>query len=433
MASTNSQNNAERTSRRDFLAAASATAALATLPGLAPAVHAGGSDALRVGLIGCGGRGTGAAREALQADPKVKLVAMCDVFMDRLEGSLANLKRIKTIADKLDVTPDRCFDGFDGYQKLLNSGVDVVLLCTPPGFRPQHLRAAIEAGKHVFCEKPVAVDAPGVRSVIETAKLARSKGLSLCSGFCYRYDYAKRETVKRIHYGMIGDVTAMHVTFLTGPLWFRKDRDQCDSDMEYQMRNWYYYTWLSGDFIVEQHCHNMDKAAWVFNGEFPVSATGVGGRTQRADPKFGHIYDHFGITFEYKNGAKLFSFCRQMAQCAGDVNDHVIGTKGQAHLMKHTIFAPGTEWAYEGKPKSMYEVEHDELFAGLRAGKPINDGEAAAQSTLMAILAREAAYTGKKITWQQMLDSKRDLAPRQYAWGPNPVMAVPVPGVYQFS
>jgi predicted dehydrogenase len=424
--------NHEPASRRTFLKSAAATAAASAV--LAPAAFAAGNDVLRVGLVGCGGRGSGAAREALQADPKVKLVAMCDVFMDRLQDSLTNLKRIKSIADKLDVTPDRCFDGFDGYQKLLNSGVDVVLLCTPPGFRPMHLRAAIDAGKHVFCEKPVAVDAPGVRSVIETAKLAREKGLSLCSGFCYRYDQAKRETVKRIHGGMIGDVSAMHVTFLTGPLWFRKERDKCDSEMEYQMRNWYYYTWLSGDFIVEQHCHNMDKAAWVFNGEMPVACTGVGGRTQRTDPKYGQIYDHFGVTFEYKSGAKLFSFCRQMAQASSDVNDHVIGTKGSAQLMKHTIApAGGTVWTYDGDAKSMYQVEHDELFAGIRAGKVINDGEAAASSTLMAIMAREAAYCGKKLTWQQMLASKNDLSPKQYAWGPNAVMAVPVPGTYQFS
>ena len=428
--------NHDPASRRTFLKTTAATAAATTL--LAPGAFAAGNDVLRVGLVGCGGRGSGAVRDALQADTKVKLVAMCDVFMDRLQDSLKNFKSLvkkgDLAAEKLDVAPERCFDGFDGYQKLLSSGVDVVLLCTPPGFRPQHLRAAIDAGKHVFCEKPVAVDATGVRSVIETAKLAKEKGLSLCSGFCYRYDYAKRETVKRIHGGVIGDVSAMHITFLTSPLWFRKDRDKCNSDMEYQMRNWYYYTWLSGDFIVEQHCHNMDKAAWVFNGEFPVSATGVGGRTQRADPKYGHIYDHFGITFEYKSGAKVFSFCRQMGQCDGDVNDHIMGTKGQAQLMKHTVTpAGGAAWQFDGDVKSMYQVEHDELFAGIRAGRPINDGEAAARSTLMAILGREAAYTGKRITWKQMMESKQDLAPKEFAWAAAPPAVVPVPGSYKFA
>ena len=328
--------------RRTFL---KSSAALAAAPLLAPGAYAAAGGTLRVGLVGCGGRGTGAASEALQADPNVKLVAMCDVFMDRLHESLGNLKSKKVLGGKIDVPAERCFDGFDGYKKLLEC-VDVVLLCTPPGFRPMQLRAAIEAGKHVFCEKPVAVDAPGVRSVIETAKLAKEKNLSLCSGFCYRYEQGKRETVKRIHDGMIGDVSAMHITYLTSPLWFRKERDKCNSDMEYQMRNWYYYTWLSGDFIVEQHCHNMDKAAWVFKGDMPTSCTGVGGRQVRTDPKYGNIYDHFAVTFEYKSGARLFSACRQMGQCHGDVNDYVIGTTGTAQLMRHTVTVE-----IEGEPK----------------------------------------------------------------------------------
>jgi len=419
-------------SRRTFLKTSAATVAASAV--LLPGAHAAGNDTLRVGLVGCGGRGTGAAKNALLADPKVKLVAMCDAFMDRLQGSLADLKKIKAVADKIDVAPDHCFDGFDGYQKLLNSGVDVVLLCTPPGFRPQHLRAAVEAGKHVFCEKPVAVDATGVRSVIETARLAKEKNVSLCSGFCYRYDHGKRETVKRIHDGMIGDVAAMHITYLTSPLWHR-GADAKWSEMEYQMRNWYYYTWLSGDFIVEQHCHNFDKAAWVFKGEMPVACTGVGGRQVRTDPKYGHIYDHFSVAFEYKSGAKLFSTCRQMAGCTGDVNDHVMGTKGSAQLMRHAITVPGAGgWELnEAGYKDMYQVEHDELFAGIRAGKFINDGESAAYSTLMAILAREAAYTGKRITWKDMAASKQDLSPKAYAWGPNPVGGVPMPGVYQIG
>ena len=424
----------EPTSRRTFLKASAATAATATI--FSGAYAAAGNETLRVGLVGCGGRGTGAAKQALRADPKTKLVAMCDAFMDRLTDSLTGLKSSKEtrdIAPQIEVTPDRCFDGFDGYKKLLDCGVDVVLLCTPPGFRPLHLRAAIESGKHVFCEKPVAVDAVGVRSVIESARLAKEKGVSLCSGFCYRYDQAKRETIKRIHSGMIGDVLAMQITYLTSPLWWR-GHDPKWSEMEYQMRNWYYYSWLSGDFLVEQHCHNFDKASWVFKGESPIAATGVGGRQVRTDPKFGNIYDHFAVTLEFPNGVKLFSSCRQMAGCSGDINDHVIGTKGSAQLMKHTVAERGGKtWEFEGEAKDMYQVEHDELFAGIRSGKLINDGESAAHSTLMALMAREAAYSGKRITWKQILASQQNLAPKEYAWGPNPALAVPMPGTYQFA
>jgi predicted dehydrogenase len=419
------------TNRRVFLqASAAAAASVALLPG----AMAAGTDTIRVGLVGCGGRGSGAAKEALRADPNVKLVAMCDAFMDRLEGSLGELKKIRDIADRIDLA-DRKFDGFDGYKKLLDCGVDVVLLCTPPGFRPLHLKAAIDAGKHVFCEKPVAVDVAGAKSVIETARLARERNLSLCSGFCYRYDLAKRETVKRIHDGAIGDVAAMHITYLTGPIWHRGS-DPKWTPMEYQMRNWYYYTWLSGDFIVEQHCHNFDKASWVFGGKMPIAATGVGGRQQRRDPKYGHIYDHFAVTLEYASGAKLFSFCRQMDRCDGNINDHVIGTKGSAQLMAHTVSPTGgREWEFgsETKVKDMYQVEHDELFAGIRSGKFINDGESAAHSTLMALLAREAAYTGKRLTWEALLKSNQNLAPKKYEWGPIETPPVPTPGIYKLA
>lgn len=420
------------TTRRTFLQTTAATAAAYTL---AAGAHAAGDNTLRVGLVGCGGRGTGAAKQALRADPKVKLVAMCDAFMDRLDASLNELNNIRDIADKIAVTPSTKFDGFDGYKKLLEQ-VDVVLLCTPPGFRPLHLRAAIEAGKHVFCEKPVAVDVAGAKSVMETARLAKQKNVSLCSGYCYRYDLAKRETVKRIHDGMIGDVSAMHITYLTGPIWHRGN-DPKWTPMEYQMRNWYYYTWLSGDFIVEQHCHNFDKANWVFGGKMPIAATGVGGRQQRRDPKYGHIYDHFAVTLEYANGAKLFSFCRQMEKCDGNVNDHVIGTRGSAQLMAHSITATGgKEWEFgsEMKVKDMYQVEHDELFAGIRSGKLINDGENAAHSTLMALLAREAAYTGKRLTWKQLMASNQNLAPKEYSWDARiETPPVPTPGIYQFA
>jgi myo-inositol 2-dehydrogenase / D-chiro-inositol 1-dehydrogenase len=199
------------------------------------------------------------------------------------------------------------------------------------------------------------------------------------------------------------------------------------------MRNWYYFTWLSGDFLVEQHCHNFDKANWVLKGLAPIAATGVGGRQVRTDPKYGNIYDHFSVALEFPGGVKLFSTCRQMGGCIGDTNDHVIGTRGQAQLMKHTVTPTGgAAWEFEGESKDMYQVEHDELFAGIRSGKFINDGESAAHSTLMALLAREAAYSGQRITWKQMLASKQNLAPKEYAWGQNPVPGVPMPGSYKF-
>ena len=420
------------TNRRDFLQASAAVAATVTT--LLPGAHAAGNDTLRVGLVGCGGRGTGAAKQALRADKNVKLVAMCDAFMDRLDDSLKQLKSIGDIAAKIDVPPERKFDGFDGYKKLLDC-VDVVLLCTPPGFRPIHLDAAIKSRKHVFCEKPVAVDVAGAKSVIESAKLAKKNNVSLCSGFCYRYDLAKRATVKRIHDGAIGDISAMHITYLTGPLWYR-GHDPKWTPMEVQMRNWYYYTWLSGDFIVEQHCHNFDKAHWVLGDKMPVAATGVGGRQVRREAKYGNIYDHFAATLEYADGTKLFSFCRQMAGCDGDVNDHVIGTKGSAQLMRHSITpTEGKAWAFgsETNVKDMYQVEHDELFAGIRSGKYINDGESAAYSTLMALLAREATYTGKRLTWKKLLASNLNLAPKEYAWGPIATPPVPTPGIYKLA
>jgi len=415
-------------SRRAFLKTTAATAAAGLA---APAVHAGGSDVLKIGLIGCGGRGKGAAGDALKADKNVKVTALCDIFPDFLANAYADLK--KAYGDRIDVPEDRRYSGFDGYKQLIDTaGVDVVFLCTPPGFRPQHLKYAVAAGKHVFAEKPMAVDAPGVRSVLESAELAKQKNLLCASGFCYRYEPAKRETVARIHNGQIGDVVAVHVSYNTGELWHRGRKPEW-SEMEYQVRNWYYYTWLSGDHIVEQHCHSIDKACWVLNGQYPVAATAVGGRQVRTDPKFGNIYDHFAVVFEYAGGLKVFSNCRQMAKCDGDVNDQVFGTKGSAQLMKHTVQSGGTTWEYDGPMPSMYVEEHKAFFASLRDGKPINDMATAARSTLMAVLGRQAAYTGKRITWKQMLESKEDLLPKELAWGPNPVPPVATPGRTKFA
>jgi predicted dehydrogenase len=418
--------------RREFLQTSTTAlsgAFAATLP-IAANVHAASSDVLRVGLIGCGNRGTGAAAQALKADPNVKLVAMADVFEDRLQKSLASLKKDESVADKVDVDPEHRFLGFDAYQKVLASGVDVVLLTAPPHFRPAHLRAAVEAGKHVFAEKPVAVDAPGVRSVLATCEQARKKKLSLVSGLCLRYDAGFREAVRRLQEGAVGQVVALQANDYRGSNW-AKPRQPDWTDMQYQMRNWYNFTWLSGDFNVEQHVHFLDVCAWVMKDEYPVRAVGMGGRQVRQGPEFGHIYDHFSVVYEYASGVKLFSNCRHQANCWKDISAHVMGTKGRALLSekrKGLAIQTASDWYYSGPTNDMYQVEHDELFASIRSGKPINNGDYMTRSTLLAIMGRMAAYTGQPITWDMALKSKEDLSPPAYSWNvklPEPPVAMP--------
>jgi predicted dehydrogenase len=406
----------EATSRRDFLKTSAGTTLAASLA-FAGGAHAAGDDVIRVGLVGCGGRGTGAAEQALMADPNVKLVAMADAFEDKLQASLTQLKKKLKISEKIDVKPANCFVGFDAYKKLIDQ-VDVVLLCTPPGFRPLHFKAAVEAGKHVFAEKPCAVDAPGVRSVFETCKLAEKKKLSVVSGLCLRYDAGFRAIVQRIHDGAIGDVMCLQANDYRGEI-KTKQRLPEWSEMTWQMRNWYYYTWLSGDFNVEQHVHFLDVCAWIMKNEYPVRAIGMGGRATRTAPEYGHIYDHFGVVYEYQNGGRLFSNCRQQPKCKGDMSATALGTKGWAELRerdKGLVIHGDKEWVFEGPNNSLYQQEHDELFASIRAGKPINNGEYMAKSTLLAIMGRMAAYTGQEIGWEQALNSKEDLSPERYDW-----------------
>jgi predicted dehydrogenase len=422
--------------RRDFLTTSAATVAgLATLSGLAPSVHAAGGDTLRIGLIGCGGRGTGAAINALRADANVKLVALGDAFKDRWEYSLAQLRAVEDIAARIDVKPERCFQGLDAYKQVLGCGVDVVLLCTPPGFRPQHLRAAVDAGKHIFCEKPMAVDAPGVRAVLEACRDAKKKSLSVVSGFCYRYERAKRETMRRVHEGQVGDIVALHCTYNAGPV-KNHPRKPGWSDLEATIRNWYYYTWLSGDHIVEQHCHSIDKMAWAMRDQPPLKAVGTGGRQVRSGPDFGHIFDHHAVVFEYRNGVKLFSFCRQQDHTAKEVSDYVLGTTGTADIMKHRITGK-KPWQHRRRRDTrddMYQNEHDELFASIRKAAPINDGEWMAQSTLMAIMGRMATYTGQVITWDMARNSREELMPKGLAWDMKlDIPPVAMPGVTRYS
>ena len=424
-------------SRRQFLK----TGTLATVGGtllsaLSPSVvHAAGDDVLRVGIVGCGGRGMGAAQQALRADPNVKLVAMADAFADKIESGLDALKGQKDLADKIAVDKNHKFVGFDCVQKMLASGVDVILLCSPPGFRPAHMKAAVEAGVHVFCEKPVAVDAPGVQAVIEACKVAKEKKLSVVSGLCWRYHPAVTEAFKRLHDGQIGKIVAMQCSYNTGFLW-NNSRKESWSDMEYQVRNWLYYTWLSGDHIVEQHIHSIDKLAWAMHDEPPVAATGTGGRQVRVEPAFGHIYDHFAIEYEYADGLKGFSRCRQQGGCHNDVSDHFFGTNGTLHVKgEDTSIVGPNAWAYkapDGVDHNMYQLEHNALFASIRKGEPINNGEYMTRSTMLAILGRMAAYTGKRITWEEAMKSKEKLGPETLEFGPLPFPEVAMPGITEF-
>jgi predicted dehydrogenase len=419
-------------SRRAFLK--TSTAATFAAPFLARSGFAQVSpgETLRVGLIGCGGRGTGAAAQALAADSNVKLVAMGDAFADRLQSSLETLQKQSDIAPKIDVAEARRFVGFDAYQSVIAAS-DVVLLATPPHFRPIHLQAAIDAGKHVFAEKPVAVDAPGVRAVLAACEEARKKKLAVVSGLALRYSNAYRETIRRIHEGALGEIRALQANDFRGPLWV-KPRQPGWTDMQYHMHNWYYFTWLSGDFNVEQHVHMLDVCAWIMKDEYPVSAMGLGGRQVRTGPDYGNIYDHHSVIYEYANGVKLHAYCRQFAGGVNDISAHVMGSKGSAMLTQRALeITTDSKWRYSGEKNNQSQTEHDELFASIRDGRPINNGDYMSKTTLMAIMGRMATYTGQKITWEQAMNSKENLSPERYDWNATPPKSeVAIPGLTKF-
>src|SRR5215204_1531545 len=369
-------------SRRHFLKTSTAAAVGSAIGVSAARAQKSPGETLRVGLVGCGGRGTGAAAQALAADSNVKLVAMGDAFRDRLEGSLATLSK-QDIAAKMEVPEKNRFVGFDAYEKVIELS-DVVLLATPPHFRPMHLQAAVDAGKHVFAEKPIAVDASGVRKVLAACEQAAKKNLSIVSGLATRYAYPYRETIKRIHAGAVGDIRAIQVNDFRGPIWV-KPRQPGWTDMEYHMRNWYYFTWLSGDFNVEQHIHLLDLCAWIMKDEYPTRAYGSGGRQVRTAEEYGNIFDHHSIVYEYASGARLWAACRQMAGCMSEITTLVVGEKGTATLSQRTLeINSGTKWTYGGEKNVPQQTEHDELFAGVRSGKAINNGGYMSKSTLMA-------------------------------------------------
>ncbi len=412
--------------RREFIKTTTAASLAAAMPRISGA-YAGGSDTIRVGVVGCGGRGTGAAINCLEAAPGVEVVAMFDLFTDRIESSLAKIKEVHP--GKIKVTPERMFTGFDGYKKLSAlPEVNLVIMASPPGFRPMQLKAAVEGGKNVFMEKPVAVDPVGIRSVLASSDLAMKNGLAIVAGTQRRHQVRYLDIMKRIHEGAIGELVGGQCYWNQGDLWV-KPREPGMSEMEWQCRNWLYFTWLSGDHIVEQHVHNIDVINWAFRA-LPVKVMAMGGRQARTGPEFGNIYDHFAVEYEYPNGVRVMSMCRQTKGAADRVEERLVGTKGVA--FGYGEITGASPWKFEGDELNPYVQEHADLIAAIRAGKPLNEGRRVAESTMCAIIGRMSAYTGRAINWDWAMGSSQlDLTPKNYAFGPNPVDPVAVPGFTQ--
>jgi myo-inositol 2-dehydrogenase/D-chiro-inositol 1-dehydrogenase len=418
--------------RREFLQQTSTAAAGLALgsalgfPHIARAVNVK-TDKLKLGLIGCGGRGTGAANQALTADSNTELWALGDVFADKLETSEKSLAaQFKDQPGRVNVDDKRKFVGLDAYQKVIESGVDMVLLAAPGGFRPLHMRAAVDAGKHLFVEKPMGVCPTGVRSVRESVEIAKRKGLAVRQGFAMRYDPAYREAMKRVHDGAIGDVVAIYSTRMSNRLSrFDGSRKPEWGDLEWQLRNWHLFLWLSGDWIMEVSVHSVDKILWAMKDVPPVKCHASGGRWQQT---VGNVWDQFDVTYQWENGVIAVLKTRYMDKCHNQHDDVIIGTKGKCHLRSPAAEITGANpWKYTGPKLAMHQVEHDELFAELRAGKIPNDGDAMAQSTLAGVMGRMSAYTGKEVTWEQALNSKLDTMPKDLRWDMK--LAVPPPAV----
>ncbi|MBM4074246.1 MAG: Gfo/Idh/MocA family oxidoreductase [Planctomycetes bacterium] len=430
--------------RRDFLkssAAVTGTIASLSLP-FGVRAYAAEGDQMKVGLVGCGGRGTGAAQQALTADSQVKLVAVADAFRAQIDGSLKILSGNNRIADQVAVAEESKFTGLDGYKRVIDM-CDVVLLASPPGFRPVHLKAAVEAGRHIFTEKPMATDAPGCRSVIETVKVAKEKKLALVAGFCWRYDTPRREFFKRIQDGQIGDIVSIYGTYLTSPVKPMppaSTRPEGITDLEWMVRNWYNFTWLSGDGLVEQAIHTVDWLQWVMKDVPPSRCTAVGGRQIPAHG--GNIYDHIEVNYEWEGGGaggtRGFMAQRQIPGCHNENSLYVHGTKGVATIRgggdSGVVIEGANPWKYDGpKSRDMYQIEHDEFFDSIRTGKPINDGDRMVTSTLAGIMGRMAGYTGKQVSWEMALNSKEVLVPELTDWNSEiNVLPMAQPGVTPF-
>ena len=416
--------------RRDFVKATAIVAGGAIPLGMvATSAYGAGSDQLKAGLIGCGGRGTGAAFNILQASDQVRLVALADVFRDRLDGCGTNLlSETHANRDQVQLIDDRCYVGFDAYQQLVNSDVDLVLLATPPHFRPMQFEAAINAGKHVFMEKPVAVDPTGIRKVIASAAEADRKNLSVVAGTQRRHEARYLALMQRIHGGKIGDIISARCYWNQCGLWVKEQRPAW-SDMEWQIRNWLYFTWLSGDHIVEQHVHNLDVCNWAI-GSHPIKCAGMGGRQVRTAPKYGHIFDHFAIEYEYPNGVVMHSYCRQIDGCTVQVAEAIHGSTGRTWSGSGRAEILGQRpWRFDAQNPNPYVVEHNDLIASITNDGPhLNEAKRVAESTLTAIMGRLSAYTGQEITWDKALNSQLDLSPPAYEFSSLPTPEVAVPG-----
>jgi len=440
---------AAQPSRREFVKSSTAMmvggAALATGVDLAKAAHVAGDDEIKIAVIGCGGRGTQAAAQALKTSGKVTLWAMADAFEGRLAGSLRRIRgdvekgydsaKNGPLEDRFKVTAERQFSGFDAYQKAIDSGADVVILATPPGFRPLHFKAAIAAGKHVFMEKPVAVDAPGIRTVLVAGKLAEEKGLAVGVGLQRRHDPGYVETIKRLQDGAIGDIPLTRVYWNSGGVWVRTRADFFEAygheptEMEYQVNNWYYFNWLCGDHISEQHIHNIDVSNWLKDA-YPVAANGMGGREVRNGKDHGQIFDHHFVEFTYADGSTMLSQCRHIKGCMSRIGEFVTGTSGRSHIGSHHITGSTGDWQYAGPKADAYQLEHDHLFAAIRNGDAYNEVEYGAKSTMTAILGRMATYSGKTIKWDDAINSEIDLSPEKYDFAADPPVMPDAEGRY---
>lgn len=418
---------------------------LTTNLNLARAAHVGSSDEVKIALVGCGGRGSAAALQALETEGPVTLWAVADAFAEPLESGLGQIERgvekgrsekNPLFADsRIDVPPERRFVGLNAYNDAIDSGADLIILATPPGFRPLHFEAAVKAGKHIFMEKPVAVDAPGVRRVLAANVLAKQKNLMVAVGLQRHHDPRYLETVERIRSGEIGDIVYTRVYWNSTSPWVRL-RKPGQTEIEYQINNWYYFTWLGGDHIVEQHIHNIDVGNWLHGGH-PVTATGMGGRQVRTGKEHGEIFDHHAVEYTFADGTKMFSQCRHMDGCGVAVGEYAHGLNGTADVGRGETNGKRGRWRIKTKPVDAWHQEIHDLFAALRRGEVYNEGDNGATSTMTAILGRMATYSGKEITWDQAIASTIDLAPSKYSFDANPrVMPdgngnyqIPIPGV----